>query len=63
MRTDGSTGPDVVDRLVARLGTRPPWTNGLFPRIDLSATAPLADVVATVFLNVFATHLQLGVRF
>lgn len=43
---------DPVDRLVAELSASPMWNNGGFPKIDLPASTPIADVVATVFKNV-----------
>jgi len=42
--------PDAIERLVARLSaSRGLWLNGVTPRIDLPATAPVADVVAQLF--------------
>ncbi len=43
---------DPVDGLVAELSASPMWNNGGFPKIDLPASTPIADVVATVFKNV-----------
>lgn len=40
---------DAIDRLVARLRKSPLWSNGLFPKLDLPATATTEEVLAAMF--------------
>jgi hypothetical protein len=43
---------DSLDRLAAKLSANPMWENGMFPTLDLPATATADQVVAKVLKSV-----------
>lgn len=47
--TDAGKPTDSIDRLALRLSASPLWTNGSFPKLDLSESASVDQVLARMF--------------